>query len=312
MTETLRIGTRGSPLALAQTSLVQTALARRMRGVAFSVVPIVTQGDQDQRRSTDLDFTAAIDRALEQEEVDLAVHSTKDLPARADPGVRLAAFLPRADPRDCLVLHGAPDLAGLPPGARIGSSSPRRRAQLLRARPDLDVVELRGNVDTRLARLKSGALDGMMLARAGLLRLHREGEETTVLDPRRFLPAPGQGAIVVATRTGDRELARRVGAIDDARTHRAVVAERSFVEAVGGDCTTPLGALARWRAGRLTLRAEVLSTDGRRTVAGTADGPEDAARALGSRLGRAILRAGGSELLRGRGNSASPLRGRTG
>ncbi len=297
MTETIRLGTRGSALARVQAELVRAALGRRRPKIDVRVVPIVTQGDRVQDRATDLDFTDAIDRALVAGEVDLAVHSAKDLPAVASRGVRLAAFLPRADPRDALVLRTRGTLASLPPGTRLGSSSPRRRAQLRRARPDLELVELRGNVDTRLARVQSGEIDGAVLAVAGLRRLGRADAVTEVLSVARFLPAPGQGAIAVAVRASDRALGRKVAELDDPRTRAAVTAERSFVEGVGGDCDTPLGAVATVRAGRLWLRAELLSANGQRTVAGARRGAPNSARAIGLGLATGVLRAGGRTLL---------------
>lgn len=298
VTETIRLGTRGSALARIQAELVRAALGRRRPKIDVRVVPIVTQGDRVQDRATDLDFTDAIDRALVAGEVDLAVHSAKDLPAVASREVRLAAFLPRADPRDALVLRTAGTLASLPPGTRLGSSSPRRRAQLRRARPDLELVELRGNVDTRLARVQSGEIEGAVLAVAGLRRLGRADAVTEVLSAARFLPAPGQGAIAVAVRASDRALRRKVAELDDPRTRAAVIAERSFVEGVGGDCDTPLGALATVRAGRLWLRAELLSANGQRTVAGARRGAPNSARAIGLGLAKGVLRAGGRTLLR--------------
>ena len=297
VTETIRLGTRGSALARVQAELVRAALGRRRPKIDVRVVPIVTQGDRVQDRATDLDFTDAIDRALVAGEVDLAVHSAKDLPAVASRGVRLAAFLPRADPRDALVLRTRGTLASLPPGTRLGSSSPRRRAQLRRARPDLELVELRGNVDTRLARVQSGEIDGAVLAVAGLRRLGRADAVTEVLSVARFLPAPGQGAIAVAVRASDRALGRKVAELDDPRSRAAVTAERSFVEGVGGDCDTPLGAVATVRAGRLWLRAELLSANGQRTVAGARRGAPNSARAIGLGLATGVLRAGGRTLL---------------
>ncbi len=298
MTDTIRLGTRGSALARVQAELVRAALGRRRPKIDVRVVPIVTQGDRVQDRATDLDFTDAIDRALVAGEVDLAVHSAKDLPAVASREVRLAAFLPRADPRDALVLRTEGTLASLPPGTRLGSSSPRRRAQLRRARPDLELVELRGNVDTRLARVQSGEIEGAVLAVAGLRRLGRADAVTEVLSAARFLPAPGQGAIAVAVRASDRALRRKVAELDDPRTRAAVIAERSFVEGVGGDCDTPLGALATVRAGRLWLRAELLSANGQRTVAGARRGAPNSARVIGLGLAKGVLRAGGRTLLR--------------
>lgn len=298
MTEAVRVGTRASVLAMRQTELVLTALRSQVPETRFRVVPITTHGDRARSRTTDLDFTDALDRALEEGRIDLAVHSTKDLPVRPTRAVELAAFPPRDDPRDALVLRNAADFASLPPGARIGSSSPRRRAQLLRARRDLTVVEVRGNVDTRLALVRDGRVDGVVLAVAGLRRIGRSGEITEILDRRKFLPAPGQGALAVAVRASDGPVADLVRPLDDPRTRAAVTAERSFVERVGGDCATPLGASATVLRGRLTLRAEILSPDGRRSTGGVRTGPPSSAAALGAALAGDVLRTGGDILLK--------------
>lgn len=293
----LRVGTRASRLALRQTELVVAALRSRAPDLEFEVVPLSTQGDRTPRRPVGLDFTDAIDRALEEGRLDLAVHSTKDLPIRAVRAVRVAAFPPRADPRDGLVSRGDASLADLPSGARIGSSSPRRRAQLLRARPDLRLVEVRGNVDTRLGLVEAGRVDGVVLAVAGLTRIGRAAELTQILPRARFPPAPGQGALAVATRISDRAVERLVRTIDHRRTRATVTAERSFVDRLGGDCDTPLGASAAVSGGRLTLRGEVLSPDGARSVGGTLSGALEDAGAIGRRLGGRLLQAGAEELL---------------
>ena len=301
MTETLRVGTRRSVLARRQTALVLHALRRADPTVRFRVVPLVTQGDRSPATVDGLDFTDTIDRALEEGRIDIAVHSAKDLPVRTTRAVTVAAFPRRADPRDGLVLRRSRTLRSLAPGARIGSSSARRRAQLLRARSDLEVVEVRGNVDSRLALVRRGTVDGVILAVAGLERIGRIGAVTEVLDRQRFLPAPGQGALAVATRSNDRDRAERLAAVDDPSTRAAVTAERAFVDAIGGDCDTPLGALARVRGGELTLRAEVLSVDGRRAVGGVRVGGAATATVIGVSLARDLLDAGAGGLLGQRG-----------
>ncbi len=297
MTGPLRVGTRGSPLALRQTALVIRALRRPLGERAVETVEIRTQGDRDPRRTTDIDFTAAIDRALEKGRIDIAVHSAKDLPARPPRGLRLAAVLPRADPRDCLVLRSAAGLDTLPSGAVIGSSSSRRRAELLRARPDLAVVNVRGNVDTRLELVRTGRVDGAILARSGLSRLGRLDAVSEILDPRRFVPAPGQGALAVTARKHDRTVGRLLAQIDHSPSHLAVRAERALVEALGGNCDAPLGAWARCRGDRLTLRAVVLSRDGRRAVEATLAASCSTPRALGRAVARRLLRGGAGALL---------------
>ena len=297
MTPPLRVGTRSSLLARSQTGEVVAALAGRERRARFEVVPMPTQGDRSPTRIEGLDFTDAIDRALEDGRIDLAVHSAKDLPVRSARPVEIAAFPRRADPRDGLVLRGRSHLAGLPAGSVLGSSSPRRRAQVLRARPDLRVVDVRGNVDTRLRLVAEGHVDGVVLAVAGLTRIGRAAEVRQILPRTTFIPAPGQGALAIATRRADRTVRRLVARIDDPGTRAEVTAERSFVERMGGGCDTPLGASARVRAGRLTLRGEVLAPDGSRTVRGHATGPSFRAADVGRRLADLLRRRGAGDIL---------------
>ncbi len=297
MTDRLRVGTRRSPLARAQTDLVLRRLARNAPGVAFTVNPIDTSGDRDRAVSTSPDFTDAIDRALRRGEVDLAVHSAKDLPVRLDDSLELVACPRRADPRDCLVVAPGLRAASLPRGARVGSSSLRRRAQLLRERPDLDVVEVRGNVDTRIGLVRSGAVDAVILAVAGLDRLGRRAKIGRILPTTSFVPAPAQGALAVVARSGDRAARSVASAIDDRRARASVTAERAFAAALGGDCQVPLGALASVRGDRLHLVGEVLSPDGRRSIRVRNVGALTRPAPLGDRLGRALVDRGGLELI---------------
>jgi hydroxymethylbilane synthase len=301
VTERFTVGTRRSMLARAQTALVVRALARRRRSVTFEERPIETSGDRDLRPAISLDFTDAIDRALLRGEVDLAVHSAKDLPVELPSGLTLAACPRRGDPRDCLVLGGSGTDGALPLRARVGSSSVRRRAQLLAWRPDLEVVELRGNVDSRLRRVRDGEVDAAIVALAGVRRLGRAGEVSRVLPLRTFLPAPAQGALAVVVRAGDRRAHAVARSIDHAPSRAAVTAERAFARALGSDCRTPLAAHARVRAGRLELTGEVLSPDGRARVRGTRAGAWRRPAAIGSRLGASVLARGGSVLLRSAG-----------
>lgn len=291
MNDPLRVGTRGSPLARAQTGLVIAALQRRWPETRFETVPIVTQGDRRPAAEADLDFTDRIDRELEEGGIDLAVHSAKDLPGRSTRSVRIAAYPPRADARDCVVLRAAGRLAALPPGSRLGSSSVRRRAQLLRWRSDLTIVPVRGNVGTRLELLRGGGLDGVVLAVAGLARLGLADRISEVLSVRRLLPAPGQGALAVAVRASNGRLARRIAAIDHLATRRAATAERAVLAALGGDCDVPLGAYATVRGDRLRLRAVLLAPDGTWGVARAVTGRPEAAARLGTALGAALARA---------------------
>ncbi len=291
MRDRLRVGTRRSPLARRQTDLVLAALARAAPEVRFEVVARSTSGDRDLSPGANTDFTDALDRALRRGEIDLAVHSAKDLAAELPRGLDLAACPPRADPRDCLVV--APALRGraLPTAARVGSSSPRRKAQLLRWRPDLNVVELRGNVDTRLALVAARRVDAAILAVSGLGRLERTDAIDRTLRTDRFLPAPGQGALALVTRSGDRaagDLARR---IDHAATRHCVAAERELSAALGGDCRQPLGALATLRGEALTLTGELLTPDGAHRLRRRIRGPATRGPSLGRSLGRAMRRA---------------------
>jgi hydroxymethylbilane synthase len=302
VTERLVVGTRRSPLARAQTELVVRALARRRRGVRFEVRALETSGDRNLREGLSPDFTDTIDRALRDGEVDLAVHSAKDLPLESPAGLSLAACPRRADPRDGLVVRGRRGATTLPRGARVGSSSLRRRAQLLRWRPDLSIVEMRGNVDSRLRRVQVGEVDAAVLAVAGLKRLGRSREITTLLPLAEFLPAPGQGALAVVVRTGDRRPAEVARTIDDRSTHAAVAAEREFAAALGGDCRVPLAALARVRQARIELDGEVLSPDGKVRLRVHGGGPVSAAPRVGQQLARTVLDQGGGSLL-------EPLRG---
>jgi hydroxymethylbilane synthase len=292
------VATRGSMLARAQTDLVVRALQRRHPKVEFETRPIVTSGDRNLRPGGSPDFTDAIDRALLRGEVDLAVHSAKDLPVELPAGLTLAACPPRADARDCLVARTAPSSpSDLPRGARIGSSSLRRRAQLLRWRRDLDVVEIRGNVDSRLRRVRDGELDAAVVAFAGLRRLGRAGEASRVLPYRDFLPAPAQGALALVVRAGESGAHDLARVIDHAPSRSAVEAEREFARTLGADCRTPLAAHARVAGERIRLTGELLSPDGRTRLRASRSGSTRSAAAVGRGLAEAFLAQGASALL---------------
>jgi hydroxymethylbilane synthase len=291
VTAPLKVGTRRSPLALAQTDLALRALRRHNPGVVFELVPITTAGDRNRTVGSSPDFTDRISAAVEGKEVDLAVHSAKDLPTRPQRDVRVAAFLPRADPSDVLVGRPGLDLGRLPAGARIGSSSVRRRAQLLREWPWASVVEIRGNVGTRLAMVDSGKVDGVILAAAGLRRLGAASRIGRRLPVRRFLPAPGQGALALEVRQGDRAVDRVVRTVDHGPTRAAVTAEQACAAGFGADCDVPLGVLARVRGEALSLDAELLDPDGRRSVRVRRAGPVLNAASLGRLAGAELLRA---------------------
>jgi hydroxymethylbilane synthase len=302
-TGVLRIGTRRSRLALAQASLVADVLRAH---VDVELVGVTTQGDRSARSGTPLQdaggtgvFVAELRSRLLVGEVDLAVHSLKDLPTAAAPGLAVAAIPVREDPRDALVARDGLRLAELPAGARVGTGSPRRAAQLAAYRPDLDVAPLRGNVDTRLRKVSDGEFDAIVVAAAGLARLGRLGEASELLDTEVMLPAPGQGALAVECREADlagplRELADR---LDDATTRASVAAERTLLADLEAGCTAPVGALAALRAGRLELVAAVVSLDGstvlRRSASGSAEAPEN----LGRMLAADLLAAGAGAVI---------------
>ncbi|HEX3674566.1 MAG TPA: hydroxymethylbilane synthase [Rhizomicrobium sp.] len=265
MPQPLRLGTRGSRLALVQAEMVRALLARA--GADCVLVPVKTSGDRIQDRSlADAGgkglFTKELEEALLRGEIDLAVHSMKDVPTALPPGLVIAALLPREDPRDAFVSLTAKTLAQLPKGARVGTSSVRRAAQVLRARPDLQTALLRGNVDTRLAKLDAGEFDAMLLALAGLKRLGMAARATTLLDADDWLPALAQGAIGIEVRDGDASTSSIVAALNDPRTEIELACERAFQAALDGTCRTPIGGLARFVDGTLFFRGEVLAPDG--------------------------------------------------
>lgn len=263
MGRTLRLGTRGSRLALKQSRIVADRL--RALGVQVELVTIVSDGDL---RAPDAAigegvFVTALERALAAGEIDLAVHSAKDLPLDEDPLTVVAAYPERADPRDAMVARGTErSLADLPRGARVGTDSPRRAGFLRALRPDLDVVALHGNVDTRLQRLDAGQADALVLAAAGLDRLGF-GDRAVRLDPEVMPPAPAQGALAVEVRRADAETASLVAPLDDPEVRSAVVAERALLKAMGGGCRAPVGAIASVSGAGLTMIAGAVTADGR-------------------------------------------------
>ncbi|HYW16075.1 MAG TPA: hydroxymethylbilane synthase [Allosphingosinicella sp.] len=264
MQSVLRLGTRGSPLALVQARSVATALrdAHGWGPELIEIEPITTSGDQLRNRSISemggkALWTKELDSALMEGRIDLAVHSMKDVETIRPPELALAAMLERADVCDRLV--GAPSLAALPQGARVGTSSPRRAAQLRARRPDLVIVPFRGNVETRLRKIQMGEVDATLLAAAGLDRLGRS-DCGILLDD--FLPAPAQGAIGIEVRSADRRVRALIAAIDHRPTHLCVGAERRLLEGLGGSCRSPVAALATLDGDEIRLRAEILTEDG--------------------------------------------------
>jgi hydroxymethylbilane synthase len=300
----LRIGTRASQLALWQAQHVAALLRRQPGAPAVELVHIKTAGDM--QRAVPLwqvggraFFTREIDRALLEERVDIGVHSLKDLATRIEPGLTLAATLTRADPRDALVSAGGAALAQLAPGARIGTSSLRRRAFLARLRPDAVLLELRGNVPTRLERLRRAEYDAIVLAAAGLVRLGLEGAITEYLAPTLFPPAVSQGVIGVCARAEDATTLGWLTALDDVQARLATSAERALLRHLEGGCQVPLGALARVDGERLRLEARVCALDGCREIsaAGEAAALPGEAEALGVRVAERLLAQGAAQLM---------------
>ena len=291
------LGARGSPLALAQAQETRRRLAAAhgWDEARVAIAVISTSGDLIQDRPLAEAggkglFTKEIDFALLDGRIDFAVHSAKDLPTALAAGVALAGFLPREDPRDALVSALADSIAALPRGARLGAASLRRQAQALRQRPDLRVELLRGNVETRLNKAESGAVDATLLAMAGLTRLGLAHRARAALDIEAFLPAVGQGAIALAARRGDARTLAALAAIGDADTATALAAERAFLAELDGSCRTPIAGHARLEDGRLTLRGEVLREDGSESFEARIAGPPADAARLGAEAGRDLRR----------------------
>jgi len=299
----LRIGTRGSALALWQTHHVRDRLLMLQPGLDIEIVTIQTTGD----RITDVAlsrigdkglFTRELDRAIVDDEVDLAVHSLKDVPTTLATGLAIAAVLERIDPRDALVVApGSPRLLSeLPRGATIGTSSLRRRAQLLAMRPDLRVEDLRGNLDTRLNRVERGDYNAAILALAGLQRLSLDARVAQTLDPPDWLPAAGQGALAITTRADDTRTADLVQRLEHAPTRAATTAERAFLGALEGGCQIPIGVLGTVHE-TLRLDAVVSSVDGTAVVRGSIDGPVQDAERLGLDLAEELRARGADRIL---------------
>ncbi len=292
MGSTLRIGTRGSALALAQATLVADAIG------AAELVTIKTGGDLGAGPRDKSRWVDAIETALLAGEIDLAVHSAKDVPAELAPGLSIVAAPARGDARDALC--GSRSLDELGPGARVGTSSLRRRAALLALRPDLEVVDLRGNVDTRLRKLAAGDADAIVLARAGLDRLGRGAEAGASFEVSEMVPAPGQGTLAIEARAGDRRSREAVEGLADATAMRCLRAERALVEALDATCHTPVGAHAA-QGGEglpLTLHAFVGLPDGSQWARDNLRGPADDPETLGRECAGRLLGAGAGELLR--------------
>lgn len=300
-----RIGTRGSPLALAQAEFVRTRLAS-LHGVStadIEIVVISTGGDRIQDRPlSELGgkgmFTKEIEQALLSGAIDLGVHSSKDVASVLPDGLALPVFLEREDVRDAFVSLSTASLDALPQGAKLGTSSLRRAAQMRRHRPDLEIVPFRGNVDTRLDKLARGIADATLLATAGLKRLGRQDRVTAYLDPRQFPPAPAQGAIGIEIRDGDTRLFDIVTPLGHGPTITAVTAERAFLKELDGSCRTPIGAYSLFEGDTLRLWGEILSPDGQLSFSGYRSGPASGAAVLGAALGAELIASAGPGFLK--------------
>jgi hydroxymethylbilane synthase len=296
---TLRLGSRRSPMAIAQSRQVADMITERT-GRQVEIVGVTTLGDVSRAQLTQIGgtgvFVSALREALLSGEVDLAVHSLKDLPTGPAAGIVLAAVPPRDDPRDALVARDGAKLADLPAGARIGTGSPRRAAQLLGLRADLRCVPIRGNANTRVGKVEDGELDGVVLACAGLVRIGFVSAITQVFEPEEILPAPGQGALAVECRADERELAALLEAVTDQASMAAVTAERSLLEALEAGCSAPVGAYAAGLE-HLQMRAAVMSTDGSRVLRARGAGPGADAGQLGRALAAELLQSGAGDLI---------------
>jgi hydroxymethylbilane synthase len=292
-----RVGSRASLLARTQTEWVAERL-----GDGVTLVWIKSEGDQDAisplaTMGGQGVFTAALHRALREDRCDAAVHSMKDLPVENELGIALGAVPVREDPRDALISRGGVLLEKLPRGAVVGTGSPRRVAQLRRVRPDLRTVGVRGNVDTRLRKVREGEFDAIVLATAGLRRIGREGEITEILEPSVMLPAPAQGALAITIRDGDAESEARLRPLLDVRSAAEAAAERAALHGLGAGCHAPVGALARVKDGTLALTVRVLSIDGAECLEESVGGRISDASALGHRAAAALMARGAAAFL---------------
>ena len=301
----LTIGTRGSMLALWQAHLVQQQLAAAhgVRTEDIGILAFTTTGDKLTDRPLSEAggkglFSKEIEAALEAGRIDLGVHSSKDMASVLPDGLILSTFLEREDIRDAFVSLKYPSLDDLPTGAKLGSSSIRRAAQMLRIRPDLQIVPFRGNVGTRLSKLEAGVADATLLAAAGLNRLGQADKITALLDPRDFLPAPAQGAICIEIRQDDARTAELVALLDHKPTSTAIAAERALLRTLDGSCRTPIGVFTELNEISCSLTAEILSPDGREYYRDTLSGRPDEALRIGAELGRRLLDAAGPDFER--------------
>ena len=302
----LKIGTRASPLAMAQAHETRARLmaAHGLGEDSFEIVPLTTTGDTIQDRPLSEAggkglFTRELEDALYDGRIDIAVHSSKDMPTELPPGLVLPVFLPREDVRDCFISLSAPSIAELPHGVKFGSSSLRRQALIRRMRPDIEVVMFRGNVQSRLRKLEEGVVAGTMLALAGLKRLKMEHVATDIMPVDSFPPAPGQGAIGIEYREGDAEVARMLSPVHDRATGYALACERAFLGALDGSCRTPIGGHAVVEDDRLSFRGLIITPDGCTWHEIGAEGRVADAAASGAKAGADVREKAGARFFEG-------------
>lgn len=302
--DSIRLGTRGSDLALAQAGIVAGMISNRVPGMKVEIVPIRTSGDRWQEESSGSDrklaFTSEIDRELLDGSIDIAVHSLKDVPSEIDPQLVIAATPPRADARDALVTASGDKLAEIPPGSRIGTSSVRRRVQLRLLAPGAEVVEVRGNVGTRIEKMRGGLFDGLVLAAAGLQRLGLASQITEYFSWEDMVPASCQGVMAVVSRADASDIVATLGAVDDPHTHAESACERAFLERLGGDCDFPAGVHARLVGEELEVVGMVANPDGTSLRKDRRRGPRLQAKELGKELAARLLEKEGETAARPR------------
>ena len=299
----IRIGTRASALAMRQAELVRQRLCERFPNRTFALHPVTSPADrQPDAPLVTLGgegvFVKELETALLKEEIDLAVHSLKDLPLASPQGLRIAAVLAREEARDALIARASASVEALPSGAQVGTSSLRRQSQLSAHRSDLRIAEIRGNVDTRLRKLDEGRYDAIVVAACGLQRLGLANRITQLLDISLMTPEPGQGALAVEARTHDVTADELAAALEDPVSRACVEAERAFLRALGGGCRVPIAAYAQVRDRMLWLRGAVLTPDGRQQLRGELTGPIDEPVALGERLATQLISSGALDLLK--------------
>jgi hydroxymethylbilane synthase len=305
----LLIGTRGSPLALAQAGQVLIELAKLWPGENLELKVVKTQGDQWglQAPPSDLSgippglFTRELDDALLNGTLQGAIHSLKDVPTTLPHGITYAAFIIREDPRDALISNDGLSLAQLSAGCKVGTSSPRREAQLKASRPELRVVPIRGNVDTRIEKMRSGEVDAILLAAAGMKRLGRESEIAEFIDPQVMVPAPAQGILVLTARANDHEILEKLRVLDHPATRICAMAERSFLKTLQGGCRVPVGALAEIRGEVIKLTGVIAHPNGEMLLKDSVSDLSDNPTGLGERLAHFFLQNGAHEILNGFG-----------